>query len=113
MMLAVIIHMEISDMNLHCYHRIFSFVRVNNHESEKQNSSLKIIFVIAIDNGKKKSKFRVNDREYKTGDFLALNKIDDNGNFIGRLISGKITHVTVINKDLYPQIAEEFVLLLF
>ncbi len=100
-------------MNLNCYHRIFSFVRVNNHESETQNSSLKIIFVIAIDNGKKKSKFRVNDREYKTGDFLALNKIDDNGNFIGRLISGKITHVTVINKDLYPQIAEEFVLLLF
>ncbi|OCQ52338.1 hypothetical protein Ppb6_02412 [Photorhabdus australis subsp. thailandensis] len=100
-------------MNLHRYHRIFSFVRVNNHESEKQNSSLKNSFFIVIDNGKKKSKFRVNDREYKTGDFLALNKIGDNGNFIGRLISGKITNVTVINKVLYPQIAEEFVLLLF
>ncbi|WP_304598684.1 DUF3850 domain-containing protein [Photorhabdus sp. CRCIA-P01] len=68
---------------------------------------------MAIDNGEKKAEFRVNDREYKTGDFLALNKIDDNRNFIGRLISGKITNVTVINKDLYPQIAEEFVLLLF
>ncbi|WP_225816963.1 DUF3850 domain-containing protein [Photorhabdus antumapuensis] len=66
-----------------------------------------------MDNGKKKAEFRVNDREYKIGDFLALNEIDDNGNFTGRLISGKITHVTVINKDLYPQIAEEFVLLLF
>ncbi|WP_445375336.1 hypothetical protein ACSLVK_06315 [Photorhabdus tasmaniensis] len=42
-----------------------------------------------------------------------MNKIDDNGNFIGRLISGKITNVTVINKDFYPQRAEEFVLLSF
>ncbi len=99
-------------MNLHRYHRIFSFVRVNNHESEKQNSSLKNSFFIAIDNGKKKSKFRVNDQEYETGDFLALNKIGDNGNFIGRLISGKITNVTVMNKDLYPQRAEEFAFIL-
>ncbi|MCC8465553.1 DUF3850 domain-containing protein [Photorhabdus bodei] len=68
---------------------------------------------MAIDNGEKKAEFRVNDREYKTGNFLALNKIDDNGNFIGRLISGKITNVTVINKDLYPQRSEEFVLLSF
>ncbi|MGV7960375.1 DUF3850 domain-containing protein [Photorhabdus tasmaniensis] len=82
-------------------------------KNKTHHLKIKIIYFMALNRGEKKEEFRVNDREYKTGDFLVLNKIDDNGNFTGRLISGKITNVTVINKDLYPQIAEEFVLLSF
>ncbi|MDC9588571.1 DUF3850 domain-containing protein [Xenorhabdus sp. XENO-10] len=77
------------------------------------NLKIKSIYFEAVKGGDKKAEFRINDHEYKKGDFLGLHEIDDNDNFTSDPIFVKVTDVTVIDSDLYPQIGGEFVLLSF
>ncbi|PHM38564.1 DUF3850 domain-containing protein [Xenorhabdus innexi] len=77
------------------------------------NLNIKSIYFAAVRNGEKKAEFRMNDHEYKKGDFIGLYEIDDNGLFTSESIIVKVTDVTTINCDLYPNIAGEFVLLSF
>ncbi|CBJ80132.1 hypothetical protein XBJ2_440062 [Xenorhabdus bovienii str. Jollieti] len=68
---------------------------------------------MAVVDGDRKTAFVKDDRDYKSGDFLALNEIDNDGNFTGSLMAARITDVAAIDKNLYPQIAGEFVFLSF
>ncbi|AOM42220.1 DUF3850 domain-containing protein [Xenorhabdus hominickii] len=77
------------------------------------NLKIRSVDFNAINGGDKKAEFRINDHEYKKGDFLGLHEIDDNDNFTSDSIFVKVTDVTVIDSDLYPQIGGEFVLLSF
>ncbi|MCC8380204.1 DUF3850 domain-containing protein [Xenorhabdus sp. PB30.3] len=66
-----------------------------------------------ISSGDKKAVFRINDHEYKKGDFLGLYEVDDNDNLTDDFIIVKVTNVKVIDSNLYPHIGGEFVLLSF
>ncbi|PHM64457.1 hypothetical protein Xsto_02992 [Xenorhabdus stockiae] len=66
-----------------------------------------------ISSGDKKAVFRINDHEYKKGDFLGLYEVDDNDNLTDDFIIVKVSNVEVIDSDLYPHIGGEFVLLSF
>lgn len=52
-----------------------------------------------VKDGKKLFEVRLNDRDYKTGDILVLNEIDDNGNYTGRSM---LVWVDYILKDFKP-----------
>ncbi|CEE91285.1 conserved hypothetical protein [Xenorhabdus nematophila str. Anatoliense] len=77
------------------------------------NLKIKSVYFETIKRGEKKAEFIINDHEYKKGDFLGFYEIDDNGNFTSDSIIVRVTDVTIIDSDLYPNITGEFVLLSF
>ncbi len=64
---------------------------------------LKNIYSKDIELGIKKSELRLNDRDYKVGDILYLQEINDKDEFTGKIIMVYITHIlddnTYLQKD--------------
>lgn len=50
-------------------------------------------WVSDIVSGNKKSELRINDRDFKVGDLLYLQEIDDNQAFTGKILVVRITHM--------------------
>ena len=57
------------------------------------SKKIKEKYFIQVTNNLKPYEVRLNDCNYKVGDYIALNEIDNEGNFTGRFTVGKITNI--------------------
>jgi len=57
------------------------------------NLKIKSEYFNAVLDGSKKFELRFNDRDFKVGDVLSLNEIDDSGNLTGHSVSRTVTYI--------------------
>lgn len=67
---------------------------------ETHRLKIKSEHYINVINGTKTAEIRYNDRNYRVGDILILNEIDENGNFTGKICEVIVTHVLDDNQYL-------------